>query len=61
MLDYYQFAHRQGKTCLNEMLLSFKIMERGIINVPEKPFMIWIGKEEIIWLPTGEVISRRLE
>jgi hypothetical protein len=54
----YNNARRQGKTLILEYELKFKLIQTVKYNVPEKPFVLWMGDEEIIWLPTGEVISR---
>jgi len=52
---------RYGKTLAAEWALRFKIIQTVKCNVPEKPFVLCKGEEIITWLPTGEVISRRID
>lgn len=54
-------ARRQGKSRLAEIMLRYKL-QTIISDIPTKSFVLWVPSrgEEIVWLPTGEVISREL-
>lgn len=58
-MKHFQPARRQGKTLATEFVLKYDLAFKLKDGLPSKPYVLWYKGEEIIWLPTGEVTSRK--
>lgn len=57
---YFEGGKHQGKTLATEFVLKYDLAFKINDGLPSNPYVLWYKSEEIIWLPTGEVISRKL-